>query len=225
MTSHAAPTKPAAPIPCTWQPVSVCEGCPTQGRLMCRFDRRDMAAFLVNLLPFAVTAIAGTIHAGYGWGLLLWLAYSLVFFFVWEARVLCSHCPMWAEEGRVLHCHANHGVIKLWKYRPGPMTRSEQLQFILGALIWFAFPFVFLLLGQAYLLALIGLAAVASGMFGVWNTACHRCIQFSCPVNAVPRPLVDAYLRRNPALRRAWEARGYRLHEGGKHAGSTQHPR
>jgi hypothetical protein len=178
---------------------------------MCRYEDRDMAVFLMNLLPFAVTAIAGTVVAGYGWYLLLWLAYSLLFFFVWEARVLCSHCPMWAEEGRVLHCHANQGVIKIWPYRPGPMSRSEQVQFILGALIWMGIPFVFLLLGGQYILALIGLTALASGVFGVRNTACRRCIHFSCPVNAVPKQWVDAYLARNPAIRKAWEATGYRL--------------
>jgi hypothetical protein len=209
-----ANTKPGHPgVPCTWQPLPVCEDCPIQGDLMCRFETRDMAAFLMNVLPFAVTAIAGTIVAGYGWYLLAWLAYSLFFFFVWEARILCSHCPMWAEEGHILHCHANHGVIKVWRYRPGPMSRSEQLQFIVGALIWFGFPFIFLLLGKEYVLAVIGLATVVSGVFGVRNSACRRCIHFSCPVNAVPKELVDAYLARNPAMREAWEASGYRLAE------------
>jgi hypothetical protein len=39
------------------------------------------------------------------------------------------------------------------------------------------------------------------------------CIDFSCPVNAVPQSVVDAYLRRNPVMREAWEASGYRLGE------------
>ena len=29
----------------------------------------------------------------------------------------------------------------------------------------------------------------------------------------MPKPLVDAYLRRNPVMREAWEASGYRLGE------------
>ena len=48
---------------------------------MCRFDKKDMLNFFMLILPFGVTAIAGTIRAGYGWWLLLWLAYSLFFFF------------------------------------------------------------------------------------------------------------------------------------------------
>lgn len=172
-----------------------------------------MAGFFMNVLPFAVTAIAGVIVAGYGWYLLAWLAYSLFFFFVWEARVLCSHCPMWAEESRVLHCHANGGVVKIWPYRPGPMSRSEQVQFLVGAGMWAGFPFVFMLLGGEYLLALIGLVAVASGVYGVLRTACNRCLNFSCPGNTVPKEVVDDYLRRNPVMRAAWEASGYRLDE------------
>jgi hypothetical protein len=38
-----------------------------------------------------------------------------------------------------------------------------------------------------------------------------RCINFSCPINAVPKPLVDSYLKNNPVMRLAWEKSGYRL--------------
>ena len=112
-----------SPVLCTWQSLSICQECQTNGKLMCRFDRKDIVNFFMIILPFGVTAIAGTIRAGYGWYLLLWFAYSLFFFFVWEARVLCRHCPYWAEAGTILHCHANYGVIKLWKYQPGPMNK------------------------------------------------------------------------------------------------------
>ena len=198
-------------MPCTWQSTSECQDCSIEGSLMCRFDSKDLVSFLMNCLPFGVTAIAGTIRAGYGWYLFLWLVYSIFFFFVWEARVLCSHCPMWAEESRVLHCHANHGVIKIWKYRPGPMSKSEQIQFVVGALVFIGFPFIFLLLGKEYLLALIGLAAIISAAFNLRKHTCSRCINFSCPMNAVPQQFVDAYLERNPSMRAAWEASGYRL--------------
>jgi hypothetical protein len=198
-------------VPCTWKPLSECEGCPIQGRIMCRFEPKDMLSFFMNVLPFGVTAIAGVIRAGYGWYLLLWLAYSLAFFFVWEARVLCSHCPYWAEDQRVLHCHANYGVVKIWRYRPGPMSKSEQAQFVVGALLWISFPLVFLLLGHEYLLTTIGLVTAAGFAFNLRKNTCSRCINFSCPMNAVPRRTVDEYLKRNPDIRTAWEASGYRL--------------
>jgi hypothetical protein len=198
-------------VPCTWQPDSICKGCPTDGKLMCRFDRLDLVHFFMIFLPFGVTAIAGTLRAGYGRFLWAWLAYALFFFFIWEARVLCRHCPYWAETGSVLHCHANYGVVKIWKYQPGPMSRWEKIQFALGALLLIGFPFPFLLAGHEVLLALIALSTVVSGGFILWKNVCTRCIHFSCPANAVPKPLVDAYLRQNPDIRAAWESEGYRL--------------
>jgi hypothetical protein len=178
---------------------------------MCRFERKDMLNFFLIVLPFGVTTIAGTIRAGYGWCLLLWLAYSFLFFFVWEAAVLCRHCPYWAEPRTILRCHANCGVIKLWKYQSGPMTKWEKIQFAIGGLIWAGCPIPVLLLGHEYLLALIAVSAAVSGAFIMRKNVCTRCINFSCPMNAVPKSLVDAYLRRNPVIRAAWEDGGYRL--------------
>jgi hypothetical protein len=198
------------PVPCTWQPLSVCRGCGTDGKLMCRFAWRDMLNFFMIVLPFGVTSVAGIIHTGYGRYLPLWLAYSLLFFFVWEARVLCRHCPYWAEERAALRCHANYGVIKIWKYQTGPMSTWEKAQFIVGVLIWVCFPFPFLLLGQEYLLVLIGACAGVSGAFVLRRNVCSRCINFSCPMNTVPKKLVDEYLGRNPGMRAAWESAGYR---------------
>lgn len=197
---------PNSPVPCTWQPPLICQECQTNGKLMCRFDRKDMLNFFMIILPFSFTAIAGVICAGYGWYLLLWLVYSLFFFFIWEARVLCRHCPYWAQAGSILHCHANYGVIKIWKYQPGPMSKWEKIQFVAGVLLLIGFPFPFLLLGQEYLLALIGISAVVSGAFILWKNVCSRCINFSCPANSAPKQLVDIYLRNNPDIQAAWKS-------------------
>ncbi len=208
MSSQQTSTQ-GSPIPCTWQSVSACQDCQTDGKLMCRLDGKDVLNFLMILLPYSVTVIAGNIRAGYGWYLLLWLAYSLSFFFIWEARILCRHCPYWAEKGSILRCHANYGVIKIWKYHPGPMSKLEKIQFAIGALIWIGFPFPFLFLGQEYLLASIGICAAVSGTFILRKNVCTRCINFSCPMNNVPKQLVDIYLRRNPEIQAAWESSGY----------------
>ncbi len=205
MPSQKASTH-ASPLPCTWQPLSVCRDCQAEGKLMCHFDKKDMLNFFMIIFPFGVTAIAGTIRAGYGLYLWFWLAYAIFFFFVWEARVLCRHCPYWAEESKVLHCHANYGVVKIWKYQPGPMSKSEKTQFVIGALLLIGFPFPFLMLGQEYLLVLIGLSAVMGGVFILKGNVCTRCINFSCPMNAVPKQIVQVYLKRNPAIQRAWKS-------------------
>lgn len=198
-------------MPCNFREPGDCAGCALEGRLMCHYDARDTVKFFMVVLPFMATAAIGAIQAGYGWYLLPWVAYLLAFFFGWEARVLCSHCPMWAEEGRVLRCHANYGVFKFWKYRPGPMSKAEQAQFIIGALIGLAFPLGLMLLGGAYGWAAAGLAAAIGGVYTLRVVSCGRCLNFSCPLSTVPKAEVDAYLKRNPAMRAAWEAAGYRL--------------
>ena len=50
---------------------------------MCRYDNKDLLGFFMNALPFFATTIAGTVRAGYGWYLFVWLAFALFFFFVW----------------------------------------------------------------------------------------------------------------------------------------------
>ena len=196
---------------CNFRESTNCAECVLEGRLMCHYDARDTAKFFGVVLPFLMTVALGTIQAGYGRYLLLWIAYFLFFFFGWEARVLCSHCPMWAEEGRVLRCHANYGVIKFWKYRPGPMSKAEQIQFIAGALIGLGFPLVLTLLGGEYLWVVAGTVTAIGGVYTLRTVSCGRCINFSCPLNTVPKAEVDAYLRRNPAMREAWEAAGWRM--------------
>jgi hypothetical protein len=198
-------------IPCTAQPVASCEDCSLKGPLMCRYEKRDTTHFFMIILPFFVTAIGGGIISGFGWWLLGWLAYMLFFFFVWEGSVLCSHCPYWAEEGRALRCHANYGVIKIWPYRPGPMNRSEKVQFLVGVLLFILYPLVFLVIGHEYLLATIGLASAASFGYLLHRNICNRCVNFSCPLNNVAPETRQAFFTRNPVIVQAWEQSGFRL--------------
>jgi len=191
--------------PCTAEPVTSCDSCALNGPLMCRYDQSDTIHFFMIFLPLLVTAIGGSIAGGYGWWLFGWLAYALFFFFVWEGRVLCSHCSYWAEEGRMLKCHANYGVFKLWRYHPEPMSRSEQIQFVVGALILVFIPEVQMLLGHEYLLAFIGLASAISFGYLLWRNICDRCVNFSCPLNHVPPETRRAFFARNPMIAEAWK--------------------
>ena len=199
-------TRPPGDQPCTWRPAE-CTDCALGEALNCRFAWRHLAYFASAALPPFVAAAAGMVRAGYGWWLLGWLAYMLLFFNVWETWVLCRHCPYYAEEGRVLHCIANYGMIKLWPYQPGPMSRAEGAQFLLGGLILLLYPFPFILLGGEWLLAALTLIGFVGGAYGVRTHVCSRCVNLSCPANTVPRPVVEADLRHNPAMARAWEER------------------
>jgi hypothetical protein len=140
----ASPTNPHDI--CTWRPESDCQGCPIAGQLKCRFKRHQLLHFVGMFGVFVVPAVIGVIQGGYGLAVLGWVAYWLVFFELWEIRILCSHCPFYAERGTTLHCIANYGSLKLWRYRPGPMSRSERIQLWIGFAILGGYPFPFILL-------------------------------------------------------------------------------
>ena len=38
-----------------------------------------------------------------------------------------------------------------------------------------------------------------------------KCVNFSCPLNTVPKPVVDAYLKKNDVMREAWERSGWQV--------------
>jgi hypothetical protein len=172
---------------------SDCDDCPIEGSLRCRFHGKDIVSFLANLAPFVVASVAGMLAAGYGWGLLAWVGYSLFFFVVWETRILCCHCPYWAQPGLVLHCHAKYGLPKIWKYRPGPLSRLERVQFVAGTLVVVGTPLAFLVMGGEYLWALIAVAAAFSALVGLRTYICSRCVHLSCPLNTVPEDVADRY--------------------------------
>ena len=68
-------------------------------------------------------------------------------------------------------------------------------------------------------MALIGLIALgfavimSSGSFVITlrRFFCSKCVNFSCPLNTVSKPLVDSYLKNNDIMREAWVRSGYRL--------------
>jgi membrane protease YdiL (CAAX protease family) len=183
----------------------------SDGQLIRTFDRKPLLLFLFGVLVVAIPVVIGLILAGFSIALLVWFIYMIFFLQVWENRILCSHCPHYASEGRILRCHANYGLFKLWKYNPGPMSRSEQIQMIVGVSIFIGFPFPFLVLGQQWfflIFASLGAIVLGAILFG-W--LCLRCVNFSCPFNRVPKDVVDSFLKENPKMRKAWEKKGYRL--------------
>ena len=168
--------------------------------LLYPFDWRDLLAFMAGFLPFGGTAIAGVLLAGYGWTLWIWLGYAIFFFIVWEGWVLCSHCPYWGKEGRILHCPANYGVPKLWRYHPEPMSRSEGRQFLMGASLLVLLPMIPMAMGGQWLF--LGLSVLNAGCFayGLWHHTCSRCANFSCPANHVSEQCKETFLREHPEL-------------------------
>jgi hypothetical protein len=191
---------------CTWRDESGCEGCPLSECLKCRFDRGDLLHFLGMTGCAGIPAVIGMALGGYGWYLLGWVAFWLVFFEFWEIRILCSHCPYYAERGATLHCIANYGSLKLWNYHPEPMSTFEKVQLWIGFAILGGYPFPFMILGGQYLWAVVALWGLAMFFWTLHRYTCSRCVNFSCPLNSVPKKVVDAYLERNPVMQKAWES-------------------
>ncbi|MFX0065417.1 MAG: hypothetical protein ACFFC7_24870 [Candidatus Hermodarchaeota archaeon] len=217
-------------ITCTWDKDSDCLNCEIKGQLDCKWDVKLLQRFYKIALPAILIGGLGFIIVGLNVSWLPLLVYIIfwVFFFVFfEIRVLCSHCPYYAEEGRILHCLANHGTPKLWRYHPEPLNVFEKLGFLAGAAFFILFPVatelygIYVLWNQFNTLSitiavLAGLAVLSfvtgiNFIVAIRRHACPNCVNFSCPLNLVPKEIVDAYLERNPVMKEAWEARGYQL--------------
>ncbi len=168
------------------------------------------------------------ILTGAWWLPIAYVIYSLVMFNVFEIRFLCSHCPYYAEDSRVLHCLGNHGSPKLWRYRPGPLNKLEKfmMNFLVIAVIFFVFPlavhgygiwFLTVHYAEYGLGTFVGLTAITGATLLAAITFlvvlktffCSRCINFSCPLNTVPKSVVDEYLKRNEVMKKAWEEAGW----------------
>jgi hypothetical protein len=181
-----------------------CEGCEVGQKVHCHFGGRNLAHFIWNALPPFVLGGAGIVHVGWWW-LAPWLAAILSYFGLLEIRVMCSHCPHYAEPGNALKCWANYGSPKLWKYHPGPMSRMETFWFFAGFLVILGYPLVFLLIGmQWFLLAMFVLTAGGAAVT-LKMSFCSHCMNFACPFNQVEDAARRAFFERNPTVAQAWE--------------------
>ncbi len=215
---------------CTWDTDSACDGCEARDKLACKWDRAMLRGFCALSFPPLLVALFGMVLVGIltgaWWPLIAYVVYFFLMLGVFEIRFLCSHCPYYAENSRVLHCLANHGSLKWWCYRPGLMSRLERfLMHFLVTTVFLVFPMAilghgiwFLSVhyvehGLAALLGLIGITtAFLFSSLGSYTLLrifyCSRRVNFSCPFNTVPRSLVNAYLDRNEVMRAAWAAAG-----------------
>jgi hypothetical protein len=143
--------------------------------------------------------------SGYGWYLLGWIGLAVFFFGFWEIRILCSHCPFYAEKGTTLHCIANYGCPKFWKYHPEPISKSEKIQLALGFAIMGGYPFPFLILGKQVILFLLAAWGLIMFFWTLKKYTCSKCVNLSCLLNGVPKEIADEYLKRNPSMKKALE--------------------
>ncbi|MHA1619631.1 MAG: hypothetical protein ACTSVZ_10155 [Promethearchaeota archaeon] len=162
---------------------------------------------------------------GQWWPMWTYGALVALTFIIIEPRLLCSHCPFYALEGKTLRCGGLWGMPKFWKYRPGPITSMEQnMMFVLGAIIDMA-PLIGAIINIiAFFLSPTKSFLLGLGMFGsivvflglvyylslvLLKDRCKRCPNFSCKMNQTPSEYIRIFLAKNPVMRRAWETAGW----------------
>jgi hypothetical protein len=196
---------------CSLKPVSECKDCSIKSCLKCRFSLIELIRFFILFVIYFTPALVGVISGGYSFYLLGWAGFAVIFFGFWEIRILCSHCPFYAEKGFILHCIANYGLPKFWKYHPEPISKLEKVQFVIGLIIILGYPFPFLILGRQYILFILTVLGLIIFLGFLYKYTCSKCINFSCLLNHVPQEIVNEYIKRNPIMRKAWEENGWQI--------------
>ena len=81
-----------------------------------------------------------------------------------------------------------------------PMSNAEKTQLIVSFAIMAGYPLVFMILVAQTLYLVITAAGLVAFFGALFKFKCSRCVNFSCPFNRVPKPVVQAYLARNPVI-------------------------
>ena len=218
---------------CTWDDKANCSTCGIQGKLVCKWDKKILCGFHGIAWPPLIIIIIGIVLVGLitsvWWTLYAYIIYFFLMFGVLEIRFLCSHCPYYAEKSNTLHCLANHGSLKLWSYHPEPLNEFEKfMMYFLIVTIFFVFPLSIHSYGIWYLstnyaeyslISLLGLIGITVGSLvssiSFITTLkiffCPNCVNFSCPLNTVSKPVIDEYLKKNDVMRKAWENSGWQI--------------
>ena len=180
-----------------------CYNCTVRNTLHCHFTPKDLTHFLLIAFPPFLLGGAGICRVN-GWLLIPWLIFIIAYFGFVEIRVMCSHCPHYAEEGSSLKCWANYGSPKIWKYRPGPMTFFEKFIFFIGFAVVWGYPLIFLIADFQLFLLVVYLLTTAGFFMTLRKFLCSQCMNFACPLNTVKNEVRRDFFGRNPEVAKAW---------------------
>ena len=181
-----------------------CDGCEVQDSLQCHFKLKDLTHFLLSVLPSFLLGGWGIYNLA-PWLLAPWILAIVGYFGFLEIRVMCSHCPHYAEPGKSLKCWANYGSPKIWRYRPGPMSLIEKTFFWAGFVVVWGFPFVCLVLGTDWFLLFVYAVSTAAFSTTVKMFLCSHCMNFACPLNTVDSDVRQVFFKRNPSVAAEWD--------------------
>jgi hypothetical protein len=181
-----------------------CDDCPVCEKIHCHFKPKDLLHFLLIAIPSFLIGGLG-IYTLSGWMLIPWIVIILAYFGFIEIRVMCAHCPHYAEPGNTLKCWANNGSPKIWKYRPGPMSFLEKVVFLGGFAVVWGYPLYFLL-QELQLFLLVVYSISTAGFFMTLKISfCTQCMNFACPLNSVDKEIRQIFFKKNPTIAQAWD--------------------
>lgn len=181
-----------------------CNDCDVQDSLHCHFGAKDLFHFLSISLPSLLLGGAGIYHMN-AWMLIPWLIIIIGYFGFIEIRVMCSHCPHYAEPTDKLKCWANYGAPKLWKYNPGPMSFGEKVLFLGGFILVWGYPVPFILAESQWFILLVYLLCIIGFFMTLKMFLCTQCMNFACPLNSVEEELRKKFFKKNPEVAKAWD--------------------
>jgi hypothetical protein len=182
-----------------------CETCALKHKINCHFSLSQLVKFLIFAFPPFIFAgvVLFRIHP------FIIFPYILLFFAYFgfiEIKVMCSHCPHYAEPDiNSLKCWANYGIPKLWKYNPGPMTTAEKIIFFTGMIAVLIYPIFFLIFTHHLLFLVIYLILIIPGVILLNLFLCTQCMNFACPLNKVKKEVRDVFFEKNPSIKKAWK--------------------
>lgn len=199
---------------CIWKEQSDCKDCNLHEKLFCRPKSKYMLYFGLPALFAMGPAGMGLLFSNFDLILRIlifggWAGYLIFFFFVWESRMVCNHCPYFAnDEQRTLHCPIDKGKLKTSKYNPGPSSVSEKIQFLIGFFIIIAYPSIFMVLAGQILLLTLTIVGTIVWIIIIQLKVCTDCVNFACVLNRVPKSVRLQFFEKNPIIKKAWEEKG-----------------
>ncbi|MFX1484236.1 MAG: hypothetical protein ACFFCP_13735 [Promethearchaeota archaeon] len=134
--------------------------------------------FLMFVLYFAITM------AFFGGGL--------------EWYVLCRHCPCYEFSGKEhgnekrFYCLGNWGSPKLYKYKPGHISRAAQATFLGFTSFFLLFPIVYYIDRWEFVLFQLVMAVTFITTIRHW--ACSNCPNFGCVLNCADEEAKQQFL-------------------------------
>ena len=181
-----------------------CNNCNINGKINCHFNPGQLLLFYLIVAPTFIIGGIGIYTFSFT-ALVIWIIIIGLFFLVMEIRILCSHCPHYSESSNILRCWANYGVPKLWKYRPGPMNLTEKITLIIGFIIIWGYPVIFIFLIEKWILLIVYIFSIVLFFTMLRLNNCKRCMNFSCPLNNVDNNIREDFLFNNPLINDSWK--------------------